>query len=124
MSVRTAEADQETALRCPHCVGDAKEWRRYYASARGGWGSWGRSPAKLFAPDGWFTGGGHHWLDHLYRLRKHDGTLLYVAEPYDLDLGDLADFQALETEGWHVAIDGCGVHHPTTLRITIWRGPL
>jgi hypothetical protein len=51
------------------------------------------------------------WVDHPYRVRQHDGTWAYVAEPYDLGPESLDDLARLRAEGWRVTVSAWGARH-------------
>lgn len=114
-------------LPCPHCRRDPRQWREYVKSTAPGWAHPRRAPYRRWAdilPNGAYAVRHRHWLDHLYRLRRHDRSVVFVAEPYDLDEDDLADLEQLRADGWRVSLDGRGFHHETTLRVLIERRAL
>ena len=123
-----ADVEQaEPALPCPHCQRNPKAWRDTYPTIKNtqpGWAHPRTAPYKPWAevlPSGAYWVRHRFWLDHLYRLRFRDGRVVFVAEPYELEPPDLADLAQLAEDGWHVAIDGRGFHHDTTLRVLIER---
>lgn len=51
------------------------------------------------------------WVDHAYRVRNEDGAWTYVAEPYSLYDGALADLAALVEAGWTVSVSAPRARH-------------
>ena len=92
-----------------------------------GWGHPADSPARRFAE--FFSAADYavehpHWIDHAYRETLDDGRLLFICEPYDLNAAGLDEILETAREGgWRLHIDGCGVHHTTTVRVTFERSP-
>jgi hypothetical protein len=54
----------------------------------------------------------HHWLDHLYRIYRPDGTKHYCAEPYGLNAGDLEHLVEIGADGWDVRIGQYPLWYP------------
>ena len=83
-----------------------------------GWGPLQRSPARRWASS-------HdmyeprHWLDHLCRLKRSDGHIVFRAEPYSLGPEDLDDLNLLREDGWRVYIGGYPCHYPLAIPISI-----
>ena len=52
-----------------------------------------------------------HWMDHMYMLRGN-GRTIYCAEPYGLEIEDLAELVRLDSEGWDVSIGQLPLWYP------------
>src|SRR6266851_9770863 len=62
------------------------------------------------------------WVDHHYRLNQADGSWIYVAEPYDLSDGTVADLAWLSAEhGYRVTVTAHAARHDpgATLAVTL-----
>jgi hypothetical protein len=114
-------ADLWADYECPHCKAKPKGWE--HTKTRRGWGHPRQGPHKPWAtiyPNGAYYVEGRHWLDHLFRVIRNDGTV-FIAEPYDLGRQDLDDLNLLREQGWKVEISGHSIHHPRTVRVQVWR---
>ena len=112
----------EYGIECPHCharpkgLDENKTWPK--------WGHPRQSPAKPWAnilSNGAYMVRHRNWLDHLWRYRDSRGSIVFVAEPYEIDEDDLDDLALLRDHGWCINFYGDGFHHPDTIRIHLSR---
>lgn len=61
------------------------------------------------------------WLDHPYRLvNPGTGEVVWVTEPYGIELDDIAELAQLRDEGWDVSLNANYAMHYPGWTIAVW----
>lgn len=84
----------------------------------------GKSPfVRRGSHNTWMVETKYDFLDHMYRIRRPDKSIIYVSEPYHLYPDDFDVLKQAEADGWNISIDGHCLWFPgRTVRIMFSRG--
>jgi hypothetical protein len=83
------------------------------------------APFTRKMPGGYWQTEDHGFLDHLYRIKRPDGSTIYVSEPYHLHPSEFPVLMEEEKQGWKISIDGHCLWFPGwTVRIMFSREEL